>query len=52
MSIAHQLIIFRKLLNGIPLPHRLITFNVINSLIIENIETAIDPAFLAMRFLP
>ena len=51
MAIAHQLIIFRELLDGIPLPHSLIIFNVINGFMIEDIEAAIDPAFLAMRFL-
>lgn len=51
MPIAHQLIIFRELLDGIPLPHSLIIFNVINGFMIEDIEAAIDPAFLAMRFL-
>ncbi len=51
MPIPHQLTIFCELLDGIPLPYGLITRNVINGLMLENIETTIDPAFLAMRFL-
>ena len=51
MPKAHQLIIFRELLDGLSLPHSFIIFNVINGFMLENIEAAIDPAFLAMRFL-
>ena len=52
MPKAHQLIIFGKLLDGIPFPHGLIVFNIINGVRFENVEAPIDPAFLAMRFLP
>ena len=51
MPIAHQLIIFGELLDGILFPHGLIISNVINGFMLKYIETAIDPAFLAMRFL-
>ena len=51
MPISHQLIISRELQDRIPLPHSLISLNVVNGLRLKDIETAVDPAFFAMRFL-
>ena len=50
MPIAHQLTISRELQDRIPLPHSLIAVNVIDGLGLKDIETTVDPAFLAMRF--
>ena len=50
VSIAHQLTVLRESLNRTVLPHRLISFDVVESIAVQNKIAAIDPTLAAFWF--
>ena len=49
VPVAYELMLFGELFDRLSFPHDFIAFNVVNGLALKDIETAIDPAFIAMR---